>query len=78
LTGGDITEPQWVIYAAKREDVIEVLEALDDPSNFVTDWNKPLAIAVSMTDTIRDMIPRNGTQPTYSRIDDAFRKAEID
>lgn len=78
LTGGNLDEPHWVIHAAKREDVIEVLDTLDDPYSFVTDWNHPLAIAVSITDTIRDMIRRDGSQPSFSRIDDAFRKAEID
>lgn len=78
ITGGNVTEPQWVIHAVKREDVVEVLDAIDDPSDFVTDWNEPLAIAVSITDTIRDMIRRDGKIPTFSRIDDAFRKAEMD
>ena len=78
LSGGDITEPQWVIYAEKREDVVEVLELLTDPSSFVTDWNKVLAVAVSLTDTIRDMIPRDGKIPTFSRINDAYMNAEFD
>jgi hypothetical protein len=78
ISGGVLQEPQWVIHAPVREDVLHILEALDDPDDFVTDWEKPLAIAVSITDVIRDMIIRDGIQPTYVRIEDAFLLAELD
>ncbi len=77
-TGGDENEPQWVVFAEKREDVLELLQTLKDPENMVEDWEKTLAIAVSMTDNICDMIPRNGTQPNAARIFMAFRRAERD
>ena len=78
LTGGILEEPRWVVHAPIREDIMDVLTTLDDPDGLVTDWDKPLAIALSLTDVIRDMIVRDGTQPTFSRIDDAFINAEID
>ena len=78
LSGGNLEEPHWVIHAPKREDVIDLLSSLDDPDGLVEDWKRPLAIVVSITDVIRNMIVRDGTQPTYSRIDDAYRAAEID
>ncbi len=78
LTGGILAEPRWVIHAPIREDIMDILITLEDPGGLVTDWEKPLAVALSLTDVIRDMIVRDGTQPTFSRIDDAFISAEVD
>ncbi len=78
LTGGILAEPRWAIHAPIREDIMDILITLEDPNGFVTDWEKPLAVALSLTDVIRDMIIRDGTQPTFSRIDDAYINAEID
>ncbi|MDQ3018197.1 MAG: hypothetical protein M3R25_15910 [Bacteroidota bacterium] len=78
LTGGIIEEPRWSIHAPVREDIMDILITLEDPNGLVTDWDKPLAIALSLTDVIRDMIVRDGTQPTFSRIEDAYINAEID
>jgi hypothetical protein len=78
LSGGNLDEPQWVIHAPVREDVTDLLSTLEDPDDLVEDWEKPLAVVISITDVIRDMIVRDGTQPTFSRIDDAYRAAEID
>ena len=78
LSGGVEEEPQWVIHVPERNDVIELLSNLEDPDELISDWETPLAITLSISDVIRDMIPRNGIQPTYSRIDDAYRAAEID
>lgn len=77
-SGGIPEEPQWVIHAPVREDVTDLLSTLEDPDGLVEDWGKPLAVVVSITDVIRDMIVRDGTIPKYSRIDDAYRAAEID
>jgi len=78
LTGGDINEPEWVIHAPKREDVVAMLGTLSNPARPVQDWDKPLAIAISISDTIRDMIQRDGKQPTFSRISDAILMAQMD
>lgn len=78
LSGGVEEEPHWVIHVPERNDVIELLSDLEDPDGLITDWDSPLAIVLSITDVIRDMLPRNGEQPTYSRMDDAYRAAEID
>ena len=78
LSGGVLQEPRWVIHAPTREHVIDILDELEDPDDLVAEWEKVLAIAVSITDVIRDMIERDGTQPTFSRIDDAYMFAEAD
>ena len=78
LSGGVLQEPRWVIHAPKREFVQEMLSNLQDPDGLITDWDKVLAIAASLVDNIRDMIIRDGTQPTFSRIDDAWMMAEAD
>ncbi len=78
LTGGILEEPHWVIHAPNRTDIQEVLSTLMDPHGLVPDWDKPLAVVTSMTLNIRDMILRDGTQPIFTRIDDAFLAAELD
>lgn len=75
--GEDITKPQWVIHAPKREDVVTILDTLNDPTNLVSDWEKPLAIGVSFSDTFRDVIERDGTIPTNRRIFESLRLAEV-
>lgn len=78
LSGGVEEEPHWVIHVPERNDIIDLLSNLEDPDELITDWDTPLAITLSISDVIRDMLPRNTGQPTYSRIDDAYRAAEID
>ena len=78
LTGGFEDEPRWVIHGPNRDDIIDILAELEDPHELISDWNDVLFIAVSITDVIRDMVIRDGSQPTFSRIDDAFMMAEAD
>lgn len=78
LSGGALQEPRWVIHAPVREHVIDILDTLADPDDLVMDWDKVLAVAVSIMDIIRDMMVRDGTLPTYSRIVDAYMLAEAD
>ena len=76
LSGGALQEPRWVIPGTVRDWSIPVLQNLSDPGNLITDWNTVLAIAVSLKDVIRDMIPRDGNQPSNIRISRAYMKAE--
>jgi hypothetical protein len=76
ITGGVLQEPRWVIHATTRDWAIPMLQTLSDPKPLVTNWDSVLAIAVSITDVIRDMIPRDGTQPSNIKILTAFLKAE--
>lgn len=78
MTGGVEEEPRWVIHGPNRDDIMEILIMLEDPDGMIEDWDKPLLIALSITDVIRDWVVRDGTLPTFSRLDDAFIAAEID
>lgn len=78
LTGGFEDEPRWVIHGPNRDDIVDVLDELEDPDEITPDWNTVLFIAVSITDKIRDVVIRDGNQPNFSRIEDAFIAAESD
>ena len=78
LTGGFEDEPRWVIHGLNRDDILDILDEIEDPDEMISDWNTVLFIAVSITDVIRDVVFRDGDQPNFSRIDDAFIAAEAD
>ena len=78
LTGGFEDEPRWVIHGPNRDDIVDILDELEDPDEITPDWSTVLFIAVSITDKIRDVVIRDGNQPNFSRIDDAFMMAEAD
>jgi hypothetical protein len=73
---GDADEARWVVHAPVREDVVDLLKDLEDPKGLVDDWEKPLSIATSLRDVIRDMIVRDGKVPNNTRIVRSFMLAE--
>ena len=80
ITGGQLNEPRWVIHAPVREDILNMLKTIKDPEEKIInkDWDKVLAFSLSLTDNIRDMIVRDGTEPKRVRIMRAFLEAEVD
>jgi hypothetical protein len=73
---GAQNEPRWVVHAPVLEDVIDILKSLPDPKVLVSDWNETLLAGVSITDIIRDMIKKDGTLPSLTRLQIAWMRAE--
>ncbi|NUN99803.1 MAG: hypothetical protein HUU01_04215 [Saprospiraceae bacterium] len=74
---GDIDHPLWVLHAPNEDDVMDILKTIPDPKKLIINWEKPLAIALSMDGNICDMIPRGEAEPTYARIARALVNAGI-
>ena len=76
ITGGALQQPRWVIHAPNPDLVIDILKGIQDPDGLAPDWEAVLACAISLADLIRDVIARDGKEPSFTRIAKSFTTAE--
>jgi len=73
---GDATDPRWVVWARKPEQIEEVVQELEGPKNLLDEIPTSRGFSLSLTDEVRDVITGSEPVPDLVRVLKAFAKAE--
>ena len=72
----DASDPRWVVWARKPEQVEEVIRRLKGPPDLLDAIPTARGFSLSLTDEVRDVIKDVEPVPDLVRVLEAFAKAE--
>ncbi len=74
---GLVGEPRWVCWARKPDHIKAVVEELRDDDEKLGELEGVRGFALALTDSVRDVFPREDRVPSLVRILLAFMRAEM-
>ena len=75
LSGAE-TEPRWVVWARKPDQISDLILALHGSDKLGQDLSQVRGFSISLTDSVRDVIPTSEPVPNLTRILLAYIRAE--